>query len=192
MTSRILDSLAATLTGMLIGVLLMAVATSGQGYFDNPRPTPRSSQHADPRPGTRGMTTERVSPLPSPDVAGGTGRPNAPPAPTIGTRAASAPEPRTSLNLRGIATWFRSPAGVSAAGPALRDALGPTWRNTAVRVCGDRCAVTVLGDWMRADRLIDLHAPVFAAVCGPLSRGVCRVTVTAIPAPPDTAKGDTP
>ena len=94
--------------------------------------------------------------------------------------------------IKGTATWFRSPAGVSAAGPRLRSALGPGWRGTLVAVCaGDLCARTVLGDWMAADKLIDLHAPVFQAVCGPLSMGVCRVTVSwpvDVPAPPDTAK----
>jgi hypothetical protein len=39
-------------------------------------------------------------------------------------------------------------------------------------------AVVVLGDWMRADRLIDLDDDVFPAVCGPLSRGICRVEVS--------------
>ena len=85
---------------------------------------------------------------------------------------------RVGLTLRGIATWFNSPAGVSAAGPDLRAALGPGWRGTTVRVCADRCVLTVLGDFMRADRLIDLHAPLFVAVCGPLWRGICRAEVT--------------
>jgi len=66
---------------------------------------------------------------------------------------------------------------VSAAGPALRRAL-PGWRGQRVTVCaGSRCARTVLGDFMRADRLIDLDDGIFRAVCGPLSRGVCTVIV---------------
>jgi hypothetical protein len=38
--------------------------------------------------------------------------------------------------------------------------------------------LVVLGDWMRADRLIDLDDGQFVRVCGPLWRGVCRVTVS--------------
>jgi len=79
----------------------------------------------------------------------------------------------------GTASWFRSPNGVSAAGPALRSALGPGWCGTRVVVTGPAgSAVTVVGDFMRADRLIDLDAPVFYATCGPLSLGLCHVTVT--------------
>ena len=79
----------------------------------------------------------------------------------------------------GTASWFRSPNGVSAAGPALRSALGPDWRGTRVVVTGPAgSAVTVVGDFMRADRLIDLDVPVFYATCGPLSLGLCHVTVT--------------
>ena len=79
----------------------------------------------------------------------------------------------------GTASWFRSPAGVSAAGPALRRAIGPNWRGSRVRVTGPAgSAVTTLGDWMAADRLIDLDDGVFPAVCGPLSRGICEAKVT--------------
>jgi hypothetical protein len=81
--------------------------------------------------------------------------------------------------MTGEATWFHSPRGVSAAGPALRDALGMEWRGTLVTVTGPMgTAETHLGDWMAADRLIDLDAPIFYATCGSLSKGVCRVTVT--------------
>jgi hypothetical protein len=94
--------------------------------------------------------------------------------------------------ITGIATWFRSPQGVSAAGPALRSALGPGWRGTSVQVCHDeRCVVTVLGDFMRADRLVDLDAPLFARLA-PLSVGVLAVTLTVIPEPPPTSTRETP
>jgi len=82
-------------------------------------------------------------------------------------------------SVTGEASWFASPIGVSAAGPALRAALGAGWRGTRVTVCGPAgCAVTILGDWMRADRLVDLDVSVFPAVCGPLSLGLCRAEVT--------------
>ena len=81
-------------------------------------------------------------------------------------------------SIRGVGSWFRSPIGVSAAGPALRAALGPGWRGTVVTVKGPAGeADTVLSDWMRRDRLIDLDDDVFVAVCGALSRGVCHVIV---------------
>jgi hypothetical protein len=105
----------------------------------------------------------------------------------MGKRPAATGVPRTAVTLRGTATWFRSPAGVSAAGPALRAAL-PGWRGTSVRVChADRCIVTVLGDFMRADRLIDLDDDAFAALA-PLSVGVLAVVLTPIPAPPVTSR----
>jgi hypothetical protein len=95
--------------------------------------------------------------------------------------------PAAAGTISGVATWFRSPQGVSAAGPALRDALGPGWRGTSVQVCHDeRCVVTVLGDWMRADRLVDLDDDAFRALA-PLSVGVLAVTLTVIPDPPVTA-----
>ena len=90
-------------------------------------------------------------------------------------------------SVTGLASWFRSPAGVSAAGPRLRSALGPGWRGTRVRVCtATACATTKLGDWMRADRLIDLDSPVFARLA-PLSVGLLPVTVTPILTPPETS-----
>ena len=144
---------------------------------------PRPSPQADPR-SPRGMTMDDY--VPSPDSAARTEAPRpmpvsrfSQPLPTTGTRPASTTEPRTSIALRGTATWFRSPSGVSAAGPALRAALGPGWRGTRVKVChGGRCLWTVLGDWClcRDDRVIDLHAPLFARLA-PLSRGVLEVTV---------------
>ena len=88
----------------------------------------------------------------------------------------------TGQFVTGTASWFRSPVGVSAAGPELRAALGPGWRGTVVTVTANGFSVrTQLGDWMRADRLIDLDAPIFVRVCGALSRGLCEVEVTRWP-----------
>lgn len=151
-------------------------------------PTPRPTQEAvlpavtggfSPTPGLDGQpdrAEQAVIPAPRrPGVISGPDHTT--PAPT-GTRPAATGTPRTSAPLRGIATRFRSPSGVSAAGPALRAALGPGWRGTRVRVCaGERCVSTVLGDTMAADRLIDLHAPLFARLA-PLWKGVLKVEVT--------------
>ena len=118
--------------------------------------------------------------------------------PFAGQRQAPRAEPQgwsmgaASSAVAGLATWFASPADVSAAGPALRRALGPRWRGSHVLVCsGGRCVVTVLGDWCACGprggtpTVIDLDDDVFARLA-PLSRGRIAVTVTPIPAPPPT------
>jgi hypothetical protein len=117
-----------------------------------------------------GMPEVRVDPVAAATVAP---RPSADPLPTpvLGMRV--------GRQVAGVASWFRSPRGVSAAGPALRTALGPGWRGTRVRVTGPAgSAWTTLGDWMAADRLIDLDDDVFVRVCGPLSKGICEAKVT--------------
>jgi hypothetical protein len=103
------------------------------------------------------------------------------------TPAAQVPSGAAGTTLRGIASWFRSPSNVSAAGPRLRAALGPAWRGVHVRVtAGSRSVVVMLGDFMRADRLIDLDYRDFQQLA-PLSVGVLRVTITPIPSPPPTS-----
>jgi len=148
-------------------VLLICLVAHLLGYAGPERPTVTRPSAADPG------TARRITPSPTP----------------TGTRPATTTRPRTASpprhSLRGVATWFRSPAGVSAAGPNLRATLGPGWRGMTVRVCaGDRCALTVLGDWCacgpRPDgpTLIDLDDNVFARLA-PLGRGVLReVTIT--------------
>ena len=198
---------------LLLAALWMVIATAvAAGYLAGVAiAASRPAQLAAP-PSGDGLTTERVSPLPSPDVAGqdeapdwspGVSRPvngRITPSPAV---TGSSPEPTGTPRIAkpsavlmapaavdvpviavGVATWFDSPAGVSAAGPALRAALGPGWRGQTVTVCaGERCVETVLGDWCACgDRpggptVIDLHTPVFAALA-PLSRGVIRVEVT--------------
>ncbi len=82
-------------------------------------------------------------------------------------------------SLSGAASWFKSPIGVSAAGPALRAAIGAGWRGTRVRVTGPAGAAwTVLGDFMARDRLVDLDVSIFPKACGALWLGLCEVEVT--------------
>ena len=86
------------------------------------------------------------------------------------------PSPAPSpAGARGTASWYATgPVGVAAAGRALREALGPSWRGMRVRVCGPAgCARVALGDVMAAPRLVDLPPSAFRAVCGALSRGLC-------------------
>ena len=96
-------------------------------------------------------------------------------------RPSADPPRRTGVS--GVATWFRSPAGVAAAGPVLRRLAGPGWRGRTVIVRSGRRSVTVrLLDWCacgpRQGRptLIDLPAVDFAWLA-PRSRGVIAVTV---------------
>ena len=91
------------------------------------------------------------------------------------------PEPSPTgapAGARGTASWFATgPAGVAAAGRALRDALGPSWRHSRVRVTANGRSVTVtLGDWCGCPggRVIDLDAGSFARLA-PLSRGLVTV-----------------
>jgi len=180
--TRFLDSLASTLAGMILGVLLVAAIAPGAWV-----PASRSGQHAErPFPPGR-MTTE----VPSPDVAGRSRTPEPAPAVAAVPGAAVTVSPMPA----GWATWYAAGPGQAAAGPALRAALGPGWRGQLVTVSvPDRKPVVVrLSDWCAcADRhgrptLIDLDRAAFASLAEP-SRGVIAVTVRrALPTPPPTA-----
>jgi hypothetical protein len=83
-------------------------------------------------------------------------------------------------SMTGLASWFASPANVSAAGPALRAALGSGWRGTVVTVTANGVSVrTQLGDWCQClgTRLIDLDDDAFARLA-PLSQGLQEVTIS--------------
>lgn len=190
---RFTDTLTGTLAGMLIGVVLMSSVIGTRSFYWSKEPwepTPRPSQHADPGPGTPGMTTEPR--LPSPDDAGRTGAPSPLTVAAIGTRPALPTAAPDLVTLRGIATWYDYRRGHAAAGPELRRALGAGWRGTSVLVCADRCVSVVLSDWCACGngRVIDLDRASFA-VLAPPSVGVLRVTVTlGAPPPPDTSTED--
>ena len=87
----------------------------------------------------------------------------------------------STAGLHGTATWYAWRSGQAAAGPALRAFLGKDWRGMTVTVCsGGRCVRALLSDYMGTTnhaKVIDLDAGLFRAVCGPLSVGVCRVTI---------------
>jgi len=198
--TRLLDSLASTLAGMILGILLVAAIAPGAWV-----PTSSSGQHSG-LPSPSGSLTDDP---PSSDVAGRSRTPQRAPAAATELSAVAAVSPMPAVDeasartaaatLSGWATWFRSPSGVSAAGPALRAALGPGWRGTVVTVTANgRLTTTKLGDWCQcADRhgrptLIDLDRVSFAALAEP-SRGVIAVTVRrALLTPPPTSTGDAP
>lgn len=155
---------------LLLLTLLIAACTSA--------PTDKALAGIQPGWEASGRAADvRYDPTPAPS-------PTSPLPSPIGTRAASTEAPRTATpprhTITGPATWFRSPAGVSAAGPLLRKAIGASWRGTRVRVCASgRCIVTALGDWCACGggRLIDLDSRLFGRLA-PLGRGVIRVEVT--------------
>lgn len=82
----------------------------------------------------------------------------------------------------GVATWYSYHAGQAAAAQRLRDALGGSWRGQVVLVChAGACLRIRLTDYESSQvpgRLIDLDGSDFRRLCGPLSMGVCAVTVT--------------
>jgi hypothetical protein len=134
--------------------------------------TPRMSGQATPAPALPQPRT------PSPVTDGSPS-----PAPSLRSRVAAVRSPVVSssgsASMTGISSWFASPIGVSAAGPALRTALGPGWRGVVVQVTANgRQVSTKLGDWCACPRrAIDLDAPVFAALA-PLSQGLMEVTIS--------------
>lgn len=161
------------------------VAPSRLGLHPPFRPRPSVPVGESPRPGGSPTTydePERAKAV-TPAVAGtgfvGSSLRRVTPSPSpIGKRPAASVEPRTASPLRGIASWFRSPINVSAAGPQLRERY-PNWRGMKVSVClNGECVVTVLGDWCQCPgRLVDLDDGVFAGLA-PLSRGLVRVEVS--------------
>lgn len=85
----------------------------------------------------------------------------------------AAPPGPPAMALSGTASWFASPRGSAAAGPALRAALGPSWRGTEVTVtAGGRSATVRVSDWCLCRvggsvRLIDLPRADFGALADP-------------------------
>ncbi len=88
----------------------------------------------------------------------------------------------------GHATWYRASGMIGAAGPALRDYIGPHWRGSLVSVCASAtgmCVVVRLTDWClcsRGRRLVDLSDDAFAQLA-PLSAGVIGVSITRVVVP---------
>ena len=110
---------------------------------------------------------------PAPTGRPATARPSQAPRPTgrIGTPLTSSPLRSAS----GAATWYRWRPGEAAAGPALRAALGPSWRGRVVLVEGIPVRLT---DWCACrGRAIDLDYRTFSRLA-PLSRGVVEVEIT--------------
>lgn len=110
-----------------------------------------------------------------------------PPSPTLGRddRAVVSMEPRVepslveSPSVSGTASWYRWRPSEAAAGPALRDALGPDWRGSSVRACtSSACVLVSLTDWCQCygSRVIDLDLASFAALASP-SRGLVDVQI---------------
>jgi hypothetical protein len=123
-------------------------------------------------------TTGRMSPREPDAVADSSILPSVRPHPT----GALIPPYVAEKGVAGVATFYAYHQGQAAAAARLRDALGPDWRGLVVRVDGPLGHLyVVLTDFESSlipGRLLDLDARDFAAICGPLSTGVCDVTVT--------------
>jgi len=86
----------------------------------------------------------------------------------------------------GKASWYDYRHREAAAGPALREALGPDWRGQTVVVeTNDRAVKVRLTDWCACGpragvpTVIDLDREAFAVLAQP-SRGIIRVVVTGV------------
>jgi hypothetical protein len=88
-----------------------------------------------------------------------------------------APRP-SGTALHGLSTWYAYRSGEAAAGPALRAMLGKGWRGQTVLVNGVPVRLTDYMGTTNRVKVIDLDDGLFRRICGPLSRGVCKVTVT--------------
>lgn len=143
------------------------------------------SLETEPALRTEAPSTPVPSSAPAPQPSGGIGEPasyckpghcETPPRPAVsrGTLPGG--------GITGSATWYDWHPGEAAAGPGLRDFLGPDWRGTTVTVispgCTCRPVAVVLTDWClcRDDRIIDLDAGSFAQLSD-LRRGIIRVQV---------------
>ena len=87
---------------------------------------------------------------------------------------------------RGVASWYSARPGTAAAGPALREALGPDYLGQSVRVCaGSRCIEVRIVTSCQCyrgepgERLIDLSRSAFSRLADP-SVGLVRVTVEVV------------
>jgi hypothetical protein len=98
-----------------------------------------------------------------------------PPRPTVSPVARSTPAPTVTdsfrLSIRGTASWGYGWSGVVTRLP----------RGTAICVTGPLgrwCGRSVgYGPAVYTHRIADLSRAVFASICGPLSQGLCRVTL---------------
>lgn len=198
--------LAATFTaGVLAGALLALLLTQPSTGRQSSAPRPPAITRDLPLGpvaslGTGVPQSERTA-SPSSDLdrlgVGGTPLPSLPtgtgPAATeaasdpVPSEAAPNPTPQRTTRpperLRGVATWYPAGGPVAAAGPALRAALGSSWRGMVISVCGKQsCTRVRLIDWCACgDRhgeptLLDLGLDAFTRLADP-SAGVIDVTV---------------
>jgi hypothetical protein len=196
--TRLADSLAGTLAGLLIGVRLCAaiapgaweVAASRPGLVPIPAASPplqNDGRIAVPSPEAPARTE---GPEPVPSASPVPGRTIATPVTARGPVASREPETATSLS--GTASTY---------GPGWDGWLAlPQGPGVHVRICGaGGCVLRTSTDagpslaMQRQGRIADLDVATFEAVCGvPWTAGLCSVTVTPIPRPPVTSTRETP
>ena len=194
--TRFLDSLAGTLAGLLLGVVLVgAIAPSAWVVI----PAPRPAQLAVPSAPAAGVSPASGRPGTSDDHPGAPTVRAVPPVritPSTSAVTASGPEstgrPGAAGSLRGYASTY---------GPGWDGWLAlPQGPGVHVRICGaGGCVVRTSTDagpslaMQRRGRIADLDVRTFEAVCGvPWTVGLCLVVVQPIPAPPVTSTRETP
>lgn len=86
-----------------------------------------------------------------------------------------ATQPSGGFSIRGKASWYASWCNCNA----MTD---QRWRGKYVTITGPigtrRVLINDAGPVKRLHRVADLNPTVFKAVCGPLSKGICTVTIT--------------
>jgi hypothetical protein len=175
---------------LIFAAMLAAGFLAGRVSASAPRPS------QDVAPATTGapLGDSRV-PSSSAAFDGQASSSGAPPSPTAAPAQPIAAAP--AFVRSGVASWYcnfdavRGPVspctanitdgpgfdGWIAAGPALR--VGE-WRDREVIVFGPAgySTATIVDFCACPGRLVDLYADLFLAVCGPLSMGICEVSVT--------------
>lgn len=141
-----------------------ALLRDDSGAVPVPSPVPSLSPAPPPSSKVSGPISTRRPPTAQPSVA-----------PSFGKH-------RTA----GLATWYDDGPGLyAAAGPSLRRAIGPHWRDTIVTVCSrSRCADgVILSDWCACGprngrpTALDLSLYTFSRLSTP-GRGVIEVIVS--------------
>lgn len=146
-------------------------SVTGQAHLAAPQPSAKPSE----RPSLIRAVTTSAGPRPTPRKG---------PARTV------SPKPLRHA-VTGVMSWYCSPGRsactvghspscrCAAAGPALRRALGPSWRGRTVTITAGRASTTLkLVDFCACGgRLLDGYAALWFGLGIPLSRGLVNATV---------------
>ena len=175
--TRLATHAAAAAAGALLALLLTSTATSRQPSASRPAPAAAPQPSAfTPFAGLAQTAAPTLRPAPSHSTWTRPARTEA----LTAVQPPSAHTPRSPQPAQGqrsgVASWVRASLGAGYLAARLP-------RGTRLRVCGPLACITrTVNDYgpsVKAfpERIVDLSARDFTRVCGPLSMGVCRVTV---------------